>query len=399
MRILYFADTRFPIERANGIQTMATCHALAVRGHDVTLVVRPDTARPPRDAFAFYGLPANSHLTIRPIGGLRQPSVRRAGFLLSAAALAMQARGGVVFTRDLGVAALLLRTPIVGRPPLVYESHGLADVVAAEMPALLGSGAVQPSGAKLARLARREALVWRRAAGYVTITRALADELAGRFGPRDRVFAVPDGAALPTTPATHAWMPPSPQQPLVVGYAGHLYPWKGVDVLIRAVARVATVRALIVGGHPAERDRRRLEQLANELNVSARVTFTGLLPPADVSRALASASVLVLPNTASAISERYTSPLKLFEYLSLGRAIVASDLQSLREVLTDGDTALLVAPGDEEALARALATLADDPARVQALAAAAGRLAPTYSWARRAERLEAALSAAIGSAA
>ena len=43
MRILYFADIRFPLERANGIQTMETCHALAARGHDVHLVVRPDT--------------------------------------------------------------------------------------------------------------------------------------------------------------------------------------------------------------------------------------------------------------------------------------------------------------------------------------------------------------------
>ena len=49
MRILYFADIRFPLERANGIQTMATCHALAVRGHDVTLAVRPDTHSPARD--------------------------------------------------------------------------------------------------------------------------------------------------------------------------------------------------------------------------------------------------------------------------------------------------------------------------------------------------------------
>ena len=55
--VLYFADTRFPIERANGVQTMATCHALAARGHDVTLVVRPDTTPPARDPFAFYGLP------------------------------------------------------------------------------------------------------------------------------------------------------------------------------------------------------------------------------------------------------------------------------------------------------------------------------------------------------
>ena len=55
-RILYFADIRFPLERANGIQTMETCHALAGRGHEVHLVVRPDTHTPARDPFEYYGL-------------------------------------------------------------------------------------------------------------------------------------------------------------------------------------------------------------------------------------------------------------------------------------------------------------------------------------------------------
>ncbi len=53
MKILYFADIRLPLERANGIQTMETCHALAGRGHDVRLVVRPDTHMPSRDPFEY----------------------------------------------------------------------------------------------------------------------------------------------------------------------------------------------------------------------------------------------------------------------------------------------------------------------------------------------------------
>ena len=58
--------------------------------------------------------------------------------------------------------------------------------------------------------------------------------------------------------------------------------------------------------------------------------------------------MLVLPNPASAISTHFTSPLKLFEYMAAGRAIVASDLPAIREVLRDGENALLVTPGDAE---------------------------------------------------
>jgi glycosyltransferase involved in cell wall biosynthesis len=77
----------------------------------------------------------------------------------------------------------------------------------------------------------------------------------------------------------------------------------------------------------------------------------------------------------------------------MGRAIVASDLPSIREVLTDGVTASLVRPGDPAALAAALRTLAADPARASALGSAARRLAPRYTWSARAATIEAALAA------
>ncbi len=390
MTVLYFADTRFPIERANGAQTMATCHALAGRGHDVTLVVRPDTTTPARDPFAFYGVPPEPRLSIKPVAVTGNAATRRAAFLLSAAAIAART-DGLVYTRDLGLASFLLQMPAFRRPRLVYESHGVADVVSAEMPSLLGRPELAPSTAKLHRLARRERRVWTRARGYVTITRTLADELTTRFGPRDRVVVAPDGVA--DALIDRAWPAPPPGARPIVGYAGHLYPWKGVDVLIRALALAPELDGLIVGGHPQEADRARVEALAVELGIRDRVTFTGLLPSAAVPQRLAAASMLVLPNTASAISDRYTSPLKLFEYLALGRAIVASDLPSIREVLTDGDTAALVRPGDPAALAAALRALASDPARTAALGSAARRLAPRYTWSARAATIETVLAA------
>jgi glycosyltransferase involved in cell wall biosynthesis len=384
--VLYLADTRFPIERANGAQTMATCHALARRGLDVTLVVRPDTAHPARDPFAFYGVAPEPRLTIRPIASNAAPRARRMHFLLSASALVARTRG-VVYTRDLGLASFLVQWPARRRPRVVYESHGVADVVCAEMPALLGRPDLAPSAAKIHRLQRREARVWARAAGYVTITRALADELTTRLGPRPRVFVIPDGAPDALAQRTPD---PLPAGSPVVGYAGHLYPWKGVDTLVRAIARTKGMRALIVGGHPGESDRARVEQLARELGVDERVTITGHVPPADVARHLAAASILALPNASSAISARYTSPLKLFEYLALGRPIVASDLPAIREVLGP-DVAMLVPADDPSAWAGAFSALSADPARAASLAAAARRLAPDYTWSMRASRIEDAL--------
>ncbi|HEY8550571.1 MAG TPA: hypothetical protein VIL35_11490, partial [Vicinamibacterales bacterium] len=77
MRLLYLADIRLPLERANGVQTMATCHALAERGHEVTLLVRPDTADEPRDPFAFYGLSHPPTFTIRRVRVSGPAALRR----------------------------------------------------------------------------------------------------------------------------------------------------------------------------------------------------------------------------------------------------------------------------------------------------------------------------------
>jgi glycosyltransferase involved in cell wall biosynthesis len=389
--VLYFADTRFPIERANGIQTMATCHALAVRGHDVTLVVRPDTCRPARDPFAFYGLAPQDRLRIHPVAAPGGASTRRARFLLEAARLA-SAASGVVFTRDLGLASFLVQFPHRRRPPLIYEAHGIASVMSEEMPRLLGNPDLSPSRLKLARLDRRDRRVWQRAPAYVTITRSLAEDLAARYGARDRVFVVPDGAPEQNIGLVASRPPTS--DALTVGYAGHLYPWKGVDVLIHALTHLPSVRALIIGGHPKERDLARISALVARLGLQDRVDLRGQVEPAQVGPLLSRAAVLVLPNTSSTTSDRYTSPLKLFEYLALGRAIVASDLPALREVLADGTTALLVPPGRADALADAIHRLADDPALVRQLGDRALALAPQFTWQARAERLEAALAAA-----
>jgi glycosyltransferase involved in cell wall biosynthesis len=184
----------------------------------------------------------------------------------------------------------------------------------------------------------------------------------------------------------------------VIGYAGHLYSWKGVDVLLDAIARLPRARGLIVGGHSAEPDLARTKSVAERLGVADRVTFTGLVEPARVAQLLRQADVLVLPNPASAISTRYTSPLKLFEYMAAGRPIVASDLPSIREVLRDGVNAMLVPPGDPGALASAIDRLLTDPGLAARLARAALDDVPKYSWDRRAELLEALFAGTIAAA-
>ena len=172
------------------------------------------------------------------------------------------------------------------------------------MPELV-SGAPPASKSKLRRLLGREERVWRLADGYVTITNGVAEEMVGRFGPRDALVVVPDGVRLDRH---RRFAPLRATATPVITYVGHLYPWKGVDVLLRALVLLPEARGVIVGGHPAEPDLARLQALADDLQIRSRVSFTGLVPRSDVGRFLDQADVLVMPHTAAQVSDRYASP-------------------------------------------------------------------------------------------
>jgi len=168
-----------------------------------------------------------------------------------------------------------------------------------------------------------------------------------------------------------------------------------VDIVIEAVAALTDTRGLIIGGHEAEPDLARLDKLARDLDCRSRVTFTGLLTPGEARRRLQDAHVLVVPNPRSAISTEFTSPLKLFEYMAAGRPIVASDLPSIREVLTDGYNALLVEPENPQALTDGVRRIKDDSALGERLAAQALQDVREFTWERRAARLEGLLQQVV----
>jgi glycosyltransferase involved in cell wall biosynthesis len=376
MRLLYLADIRFPMERANGIQTIETCHGLARRGIDVELVVRRSDARSDAECLAFFDLAPHPKLRLR-----RVSTGWRLGFLVQAF-VAMFDDWDVVFTRDLLIADLARR---VSQAPVIYEAHTVAAVFAEEHARMYtestpsGGG---PSASKLARLDAREGRVCRNVSGLVTITHALLRALEERHGSLATSLVAPDGCRLPESlPA-----PPESEALPLVYYIGQLYPWKGVDVLVDAMRHV-DAQLVVVGGLPPEPDLDRLQRLAKELGVDARVSFRGFLPPNKLAAERQRASIFVVPNLDSTTARLYTSPLKLFEAMASGRPIVASDLPSIREVLTHEDNALLVPPGDAKALASAIDRLVRDRALRDRLAARAFEDARNYSWEARADRI------------
>lgn len=389
MRLLYLSDIRFPLERANGVQTMETCAAMARRGHKINLGVRPDTKSPPRDPFAYYGFPPLSGLKIRRAPALGTMWLRRVQYLVQVLVWIFEfRRGGVVFTRDLGVASLILQFSRKLRPPLIYESHCFSPTEAAQRSQALSTARVV-SPRKQRRLMRREGRVWCGADGYIVTTTGNLAELERRFGKRLRVAVIPNGTRLQPDRKFETL---HPIPPLCVVYAGHLYPWKGVDVLLQALVKLEGVNATIIGGDAAEPDFQRLQDTSRSIGLGSRVEFVGMVEPSRVSGLLAKGDVLVLPNVGAEPTVNHTSPLKLFEYMAAGKPIVASNLPSIREVLRDGENAVLVEPGNPTALTSGLRRVLEDRKLAERIASRAFDEVAEYSWDCRAERVEALLN-------
>lgn len=386
-QVLSVADIRFPLERANGVQIVKTAAALAGRGAPTTLVVRRSDPRPTEEVLALYGVVAPPSLTVRRLPVLHRRGsflLPRASFLARALVLASAAarRGAVLYTRDLQLADLLLALG-AARKRLVYEAHAVEWLMYRERGALYGTAA-SPDPAKEARLRRREGRVFRRSGAFVTTTAGILESFLAEHGPRERTAVVPNGCDVPAD-RRFPGLPPA-DEPRVL-YAGQLYPWKGVDVLLEAVASLPGVRLTVLGGLEGEADLTRVRERVRSLGLEGRTEMPGTVPQARVGHELARASVVAVPFLRSAMTERHTSPLKAFEAMAAGRPLVVTDLPSSRELLRDGENALLVPPGDVAALAAALSRLLADRPLAERLARTAFDEAPRYSWDSRAGRL------------
>jgi glycosyltransferase involved in cell wall biosynthesis len=156
----------------------------------------------------------------------------------------------------------------------------------------------------------------------------------------------------------------------VVLYTGTLETNQGISLLIEGMPRLLAsrpdARVVVVGGEPEQIARERAA--AEKLGVARQVLFTGQRPPEEMPLYVGLADVLVSPRSSGT-----NTPLKIYSYLWAGKAIVATDLETHRQVLDD-TTAVLV-PAAAPAIAEAIAALLGDPARRAALGAAARRVA------------------------
>jgi glycosyltransferase involved in cell wall biosynthesis len=175
----------------------------------------------------------------------------------------------------------------------------------------------------------------------------------------------------------------------LVGFVGTFGPWHGVTLLAKAIALMPTlmrVRFLLVGSGV---ERAEVERILREGEAEGRVIFTGAVGHERVPALLDACDVLVSPHVPLADgSDFFGSPTKLFEYMAMGKAIVASRLGQIADVLVDEETALMVEPGNARELCEAIMRLAQSPALCEKLGAAArAQAVANHTWKHNAGRV------------
>ncbi len=279
------------------------------------------------------------------------------------------------------------------RPDLVYERYNLFHLAGTwlarrhgvplylEVNSPLAAERARHGGLGLRSLAERvERITWRSASRVLPVTGVLAAMIAARGVAQSRLTVVPN-AIVPMRFPDRVRQATSDAGPPRLGFVGFVRDWHGLDGVLDAMAAdPLPLELTIVGDGPA---RPALERQAAALRLGERVRFLGLVPHAQVPELVSGFAIALQPRVTD-----YASPLKVFEYMAAGCAIVAPDQPNIREVLTHGTTALLFDPDSPAAMWAAVRQLAADPILRERLGAAArARAVGQHTWAGNARRV------------
>jgi glycosyltransferase involved in cell wall biosynthesis len=394
IRLAYIADMRMPTERAHGVQIVRMCEAFEAAGYHGTLFYprRRGNSLRGEDIKRYYNIFRPFELEeVRSVDLTRLIRFLPEGRLANAARLldlmsfgwastrrALKRPYDLYYTRDWPVAWWAVRRNL----PTVFEAHS-----------------VPPSDRFRKMIGRMIAHGTLRL--VVAITEGVKQGLVELGAPSKRVLVAPDGVRLEDYASDIGRAEARNQLGLdpnvsVVLYTGSLFHYKGVYVLAEAAQALPSAQVVLLGGSP--RDVKALRRHVKVAGLS-NVRVWGAVPPAEVPVFQAAADVVVAPNTADEeLSARFTSPLKLFEYMAARRPIVASDLPSLREVLKHERNALLVPPGDPAGLAASVGRLLNEQGLADKLVETAAKDVQQYTWERRVQHILAAVKARSGRA-
>lgn len=369
-KLIYIANLRLPTEKAYGIQIAKMCEVFAAQGVKIKLVAPFRFSRIKTDFFEYYGV--NRSFVFKKIfspdfylPGPLDKIIFGVKSFVSAAILDLYvlfSGADIYYFRD--ELAAYLMSFLVGPGKLIFEAHKYSPR------RRFWFNRFRKKGIKI-----------------MTISSGLKEEFIKLGFIEKSILVVPDGVDLGEFGIATDRNQAREQVGLsldkeIVLYTGHLFGWKGADVLVKAAGYFSEVLFVFVGGTEAD-----VFEFRKRNRDRGNVIILGYRPHKIIPLYLKAADVLVLPNSGQeSISRFYTSPLKLFEYMAAQRPIVASDLPSLREILNENN-AVLVPPDNPSALAEGIRKVLSDSTLTESISRQARSDVQNYTWTKRAEKI------------
>jgi len=365
MKIAYIAPSTLPSETANSVQVMKVCQALTQLGNEVHLLVPAGQPTSFAELQKHYGVSAEFQITWMKAS----PSLRKLDFAWNAVSAAHRQHVDLVYTRLVWVALIALKRGL----PVILEMHELPG---GRFSPWLYQRYVANDGQKLT----------------VFITHALQQLIEANLHiqhPDAESCIAPDGvdlerfADLPEPAVARKTL--GLQEKITALYSGGFFPGRGIENLYELAKKFPAVQFIWIGGKPAQVNEWKQKLSAAGLN---NVILTGYVANSQLPLYQAAADILLMPYQRKVAGHsggdiaQVTSPMKLFEYLASGRAILTADLPVLREVLSESN-AVFYAPDDLEAFFSQFDQLVRDPSLRQLLADAARQEARRYAWKER----------------
>jgi len=366
LSIVYPHNQRLMGGKANDIVIMRTCYALSQSGQSIHVI----TGKPvgTRDIYSYYGINPVPEMQIVRVPMLRGRPFSWHGifnFFCLSKILELKKRGlaDLIYLREIKLARFLLKFKRILNLPFVIEVHTLRVKKFFDSSPEINSG---------------EHYVFQNVNGIVVLLNTLAQFLREIYHVENTpIVKVPHAAEKSPFTFHHTGQ-------RTVCYIGQLYPLQGVEILIQAMEHLDNARLSIIGG--SSQDIARLRKFAAEKNVDHMIDFHGFVEPRMVIEKARQADVMVICALNKG-DRRYAAHTKLYEYMALGKPIVAVDLPSIREEVKDRENVLLVAPGDPKSLAGGIGEILNNPELAEYLAVNAHASADAFSWEKKAERL------------
>jgi glycosyltransferase involved in cell wall biosynthesis len=362
-KIIYVANIRLPTEKAHGIQIMKMCEAFTSTGYEVELVIPWRFNSVNADPFEYYSIKTKFKIT--RIFSLDLIRFGRIGFIVQSFTFSLSAffytlfkKKDFIFGRDeLSLFFLSFTSKVV------WETHTGSYNKATKL--LLGRGI-----------------------NVVAITRGLKDLYIKNGVNKDKILVAPDSVDaelfdIPLSQSDAREKLGLSKDKKIVLYTGHLYDWKGAHILAQSAKFLSPdTEVVFVGG--TEND---IKTFTERFGSVSNVLVLGKKPYYLIPIYLKAADVLTLPNSPmNDISSLYTSPMKLFEYMAADRPIVASDLPSIREILNENNS-VLVLPDSPELLAEGIKRVFSDNEFKNKIQNQSYEDSKLYTWIKRAKSI------------